>query len=157
MSTDPTSLLRLIDANTKGDERAELFRAVSCRVRTGLLTADESALIAEWFDQIAGVVEKPAKQGEAPDKKLRAVAKVLLGETRGRPRGGTNAKYLKGADVKLPDHVDLCWNLRRWIAQTGDADRIFKLCAEHFGRTPEYIRELYERIAPTLGSDPNLK
>lgn len=142
MSTEPTSMLRRFDRTTKGDQRARLFRAVSERVRTGLLTADESALIAEWFDRLAA--------GDDPKK-------VFMGETRGRKRGGTNTKYLKDADVKLPDHVDLCWNLRRWIAQTGDADRIFTLCAQHFGRTPEYIRELYDKHSPTLGSDPDLK
>ncbi len=137
----PTSLLRLYDMNSRGDDRQQLFRAVSERLRTGLLTEDEADLIAEWFARLG--------RGEDPQK-------VLYGETRGRKRGSTGSQYLKGRDVSLPDHIDLCWSIRRAIARTGDPDKVFEVHAKHFGRTADYIKRLYEQYEPVLGKDSEL-
>jgi hypothetical protein len=137
----PKSFIRMLDANLKREERIRLFGAVAERVNTGLLTTDEAALIAGWFTQLA----------EGADPK-----KVFFKETRGRPKGANSLHYIKGQDVALPDHVDLVWSLRRWIARNGDPDEIFKLCAKHFQRTEQYIRDLYDEILPTLGADPDL-
>ncbi|WP_374474305.1 hypothetical protein [Arenimonas sp.] len=140
-SAGAQSLLRLLDANLRGKERTELFAVVAERVRTQLLTPDEAALISDWFQRMA--------QGEDPQK-------VLVGETRGRPRGSNSNGYIKGRDVSLPDHVDLCWMMRRAIAKTGNEDAIFALVARHFDKTPSYLRKLYREILPTLAADPEL-
>lgn len=142
MSEIPESILRMFDRRLKGKDREQLFAAVAERIRTGLLTVDESRLVAGWFDRLAN--------GEKP-------AKVLIGETRGQKRGATNPKFMEGEDVSLPDRVDLCWSLRQWIARTGEPERIFELCAKQFGRTPDYIGRLYKEISPTLADDPELK
>ncbi|WP_162434810.1 hypothetical protein [Pseudoxanthomonas koreensis] len=138
----PQSLLRRFDETRKGDDRKLLFRAVAERVKTGLLTHDEAELIAGWFERLA--------DGEKP-------AKVLLGETRGRKAGSNGVKYLKGQDVSLPDHVDLCWSLRQWIDRTGDEDRIFREAAARFGCTKDHIERIYAEHLPTLGPDPSLE
>ena len=138
---EPVSLLRLLDSNLKGSERQILFGAVHERIRSQLLTHDEAALIAGWFQRLA--------DGQAP-------ARVFLGETRGRKRGSNTTEFLKGKDVAFPDHADLCWNIRRAIASTGDEDRIFKLFADHYGKTPDYLQRLYKQILPTLAADPEL-
>lgn len=135
------SFLRLLHENLKRDERRQLFRAAAARVRTGLLTEDESELIAQWFEQIA--------EGRNTDD-------VLFGERRGRKPNANTVTYLKGRDVSLPDHVDLCWSIRRWIARTGNEDQIFETVAKHFGKTTDHIRRLYKRVEPTLGPDPSL-
>lgn len=137
----PPSLLRLLHESLKRDDRREFFGAVAARVRTGLLTNDESELIARWFEQIA--------DGNNPED-------VLFGERRGRKPNANTATYLKGRDVSLPDHVDLCWSIRRWIAQTSNEEQIFKIVAKHFGKTTDHIRRLYRRIEPTLAPDPSL-
>lgn len=137
----PPSLLRLLHENLRRDDRRKLFAAAAARVRTGLLTPDESELIASWFEQIA--------DGKNPQD-------VLFGERRGRKRNANTATYLKGREVSLPDHVDLCWTIRRGIAQTGNEEQIFKTVADHFGKTTDHIRRLYRQIEPTLGPDPSL-
>lgn len=137
----PPSLLRLLHENLRRDDRRELFGVAADRVRTGLLTNDEAELIASWFEQIA--------DGKNPQD-------VLFGERRGRKPNANTTTYLKGQDVSLPDHVDLCWSIRRWIALTGNEDQIFKTVAEHFGKTTDHIRRLYRRIERTLGPDPSL-
>lgn len=133
------SILRMLDS-LKRDDRRILFRAVAERLRTGLLTEDEAALIAGWFDALA--------DGKNP-------ADVLLGERRGRPSGKNTATYIKGMDVSLPDHVDLCWTMRRAIARTGNEDQVFGVVAEKFGKTVDHIRRLYQEIEPTLANDPD--
>lgn len=137
----PPSLLRLLHENLKRDDRRELYGAVAARVRTGLLTDDESELISSWFEQIAA--------GKNPQD-------VLFGERRGRKPGANTVTYLKGHDVSLPDHVDLCWSIRRWIARTGNEEKIFEIAAKNFGKTPDHIRRLYKDIEPTLAPDPDL-
>lgn len=137
----PRSLLRLLHDELKRDDRRQLFGAVAERVRTGLLTNDESELIASWFEQIA--------DGKNPQD-------VLYGERRGRKPSANTVTYLKGRDVSLPDHVDLCWSIRQWIARTGNEEQIFEIVAKHFGKTTDHIRRLYRRIEPTLGADPSL-
>lgn len=138
----PSSFLRTLHENLKRDDRRMLFRAVAERVRTGLLTNDEAAVIAGWFDQLA--------DGKKPED-------VLFGERRGRKRNANTATYLKGRDVSLSDHVDLCWTIRRGIAQTGNEERVFETVAKHFGKTTDHIRRLYRRIEPTLSPDPSIK
>lgn len=140
----PPSLLRLLHEELKREDRRQLFAAVAERVRTGLLTDDEAALIAGWFDQFAA--------GKKPGD-------VLLGERRGRKRGANTIKtnYLRGYDVSLPDHVDLCWTIRRAIARTGGNEKkVFETVARHFEKTTDYIERLYRRIEPDLAPDPDL-
>lgn len=137
----PASLLRLMHDELKRDDRRVLFGAVAERIRTGLLTVDESELIAGWFEQIA--------EGKKPQD-------VLFGERRGRRPGANTVTYLKGQDVLLPDHVDLCWSIRRWIARTGNEEKIFEIAAKHYGKTADHIRRLYKEHEPTLAPDPDL-
>lgn len=137
----PPSLLRLLHESLKRDDRRELFGVAAARVRTGLLTNDEAELIASWFEQIA--------DGKNPQD-------VLFGERRGRKPGANTVTYLKGQDVSFPDHLDLCWSIRRWIARTGDEEQVFKIAAKHYGKTADYIRRLYKDTEPKLAPDPDL-
>lgn len=137
----PTSFLRVLDRSLKGGDRAILFSAVVERLQTRLLTQDEANLVSGWFESLAS--------GKDPKK-------VFMGETRGRPKGSNSNEFLKGQDIALPDHVDLCWTIRSAIAKTGDEDHVFRVVAKHFGKTEDHLRRLYARILPTLADDPEI-
>ena len=139
-STSAKTTLHLFAENTKGADRSALFGLVSERIRTCMLDSSEAAFIAAWFDRLAA--------GEDPKR-------VFYGETRGRKRGSTGTKYVRGTDVQLPDHIDLCWNMRRAISQH-DPETVFAAVAKVYSVTPDYVREIWEREGPTLAPDPKL-
>lgn len=138
----PISLLRMFDARMKGAQRAILFRAVAARVRTGMLDTDEIEIISGWFDRLAA--------GESPKR-------VLLGETRGRRKGSTGGKYIKGEVVSLPDPIDTCWRIRRAIANGNSPKEVFAAFAQCYGVTADHISKLYKKHLPTLGADPAIQ
>lgn len=132
------SALHLIDGNTKGADRAILFGAVAERIRSCMLDPTEASLIAGWFDRLAA--------GDDPKC-------VLYGETRGRKRGTTGEK-LYAPGVRLPDHADLCWRMREAMTQH-DPESVFAAVAKVYSVTPEYVRQIWHEVGPTLAPDPS--
>lgn len=139
--TKPKSALRILDATTKRSDRALLFRAVAERVRSCMLDPDEAAVIATWFDRLA-----------AGDD----ARKVFFNETRGRPKGATGMKVVRGQEVRLPDHLDLAWSMRRAIAAGHAGDTVFAHVAKLYGVQPDTVRDIYEANVPLLADDPSL-
>lgn len=135
----PPTVLHILADTTKNADRALLFRAVSERIRSCMLDHDEAALIAEWFDRLA--------QGQDPKR-------VFYGETRGRKKGATGSKFVSGAEVRLPDHIDLCWRMRQAMTQH-DPDAVFAAVAKLYSVTVEYVRAIWEKVSPTLAPDPS--
>ena len=141
MSHMKTSLLRELSEALRNEDRKELFGLVAERVRTCMLDRDEAEVIADWFDRLA--------RGDDPRK-------VLKGETRGRPKGSTGTKVLRSKEVRFPDHVDLCWRMRRAMAAGHAPEVVFGSFAKVYGVTPRHVREVWESTEPTLGADPEL-
>lgn len=139
-TTMATSALHVLAANLRGADRSILFGAVAERIRSCMLDPAEAAFIASWFERLAA--------GDDPKK-------VFLGETRGRKKGSTGAKFVRGTEVRLPDHADLCWSMRRAMAQH-EPDAVFAAVAKVYSATPEYVRDVWESVAPTLAPDPSL-
>lgn len=140
MSRSSQTILEMMHERTKGKERHVLFKAVAERIRTGMLDPAEAALIAGWFEKLAN--------GGDPKR-------TFYGETRGRHKGSTGEKFVNFDYVRLPDHVDLCWNMRRAMRDHGPKS-VFKKVSRLYGVTPEYVEEIWDEISPSLDDDPDL-
>lgn len=136
--TKPVSYLRILAESTKGKERQILFGAIAERVRSCMLDPDEADIIAGLFDRLAA--------GEKPDK-------VLRGETRGRPKRATGTKTVRGNEVRLPDHADLCWSIRHAHHFGHSLETIFAHVAKLYGVTKDHVADVYAQVLPTLADD----
>lgn len=125
------SLLTQLDRGTKGEERLHLFKLAAERVKTCLLWPDEAELIASWFEAIA--------KGESPKK-------VLFGETRGRPKGVTTTKIVKGKEVQLPNHFDLVFMMKQAIADDHSEADVVASFARKFDHEIRYIQGVFDLL-----------
>ncbi len=138
----PQSLLRMLDASLRGDQRRLVLRLAAERIRTGILYPDEAELIAGWLTAI----------GEGSDAK-----KTLFGETRGRKPGGTGSKVVRGEEVRLPDHPDLVLAMHQAVLEGRELEAVIAQAAKRFGVSSEYLHGLYQLLLPEIIDKPNPK
>lgn len=135
----PRSIVRIL--SERRGNRELLFGAVADSIRSCRLDPDEADVIAKWFERM--------RDGEKP-------ADVLLGERRGRRKGATGGKFIKGETVHLPDHVDLTWRMRQAIAFGHAPEVVFNSIAEMYGVTAAHVAEIYATHVGTLADDPTI-